>query len=60
MDLLFKCWDDEFSDEIKVLKVSDVKVFQKDLIGKSIDYCFIFLSLLYQSGFVINFSKECQ
>lgn len=60
MDLSSKRWDDELSDEIKALKVSDVKVPQKDLIGKSIDHRPISPSLLHQSGFATNLSKECQ
>lgn len=60
MNLTSKHWDDELNHEIKALKVIDRKAHQKDQIGKRIDHHPISPSLLHQSGFATNLSKDYQ
>ncbi|PSS29098.1 Protein STICHEL like [Actinidia chinensis var. chinensis] len=58
VDLSSQCWEDELNHEIKVLKINDGKAAQMDQIGKRIDHCPISPSLLHDSSFMGNFSKE--
>lgn len=60
MDLPSNHWDDELNHEIKALKVTDGKGLQKDLTVKRIDHIPISPSLLHQSGFAANLSKDYQ
>lgn len=59
-DLPSNHWDDELGHEIKALEVNDGKGLQKDLSGKRIDHPPISPSVLHQSGFAANLSKEYQ
>ncbi|KAL7235577.1 hypothetical protein ACSBR1_018965 [Camellia fascicularis] len=58
MDLTSQRWENELNHEIKILKINDEKAVQKDQIGKRIDHCPISPSLLHDSSFLGNFSKE--
>ncbi|PSS21670.1 Protein STICHEL like [Actinidia chinensis var. chinensis] len=58
VDLSSQRWEDELNHEIKVLKINDGKAAQMDQIGKRIDHCPISPSLLHDSSFMGNFSKE--
>lgn len=60
MDLTSNHWDDELNHEIKALKVTDRKAQQKDQAGKRIDHHPMSPSLLHQSGFASNLSKDYQ
>ncbi|KAL0375900.1 UNVERIFIED_CONTAM: protein STICHEL [Sesamum calycinum] len=51
-------WEDELNHEIKALKISDGVVPQKDQIGRRIEHYPISPSLLHNSSFASNFSKE--
>ena len=51
-------WEDELNREINVLKINDGKALQKDQIGKRVDHYPMSPSLLHDSSFVGNFSKE--
>ncbi|KAL2939481.1 Protein STICHEL [Bienertia sinuspersici] len=59
-DLNSNHWDDELNHEIKALKVTDRKAVQKDQISKRVEQNPISPSLLHQSGFVSNLSKDYQ
>lgn len=59
-DLTSNHWDDELNHEIKALKVTDRKTQQKDQTGKRIDHPPISPSLLHQSGYASNCSKDYQ
>jgi len=59
-DLPCNPWNDELNHEINTLKVNDGEGLQKDLSGKRIDHPPISPSLLHQSGFAANLSKEYQ
>ncbi|KAL0348182.1 UNVERIFIED_CONTAM: protein STICHEL [Sesamum angustifolium] len=51
-------WEDKLNNEIKALKISDGVVPQKDQIGRRIEHYPISPSLLHNSSFASNFSKE--
>ncbi|KAK4406826.1 protein STICHEL [Sesamum angolense] len=51
-------WEDELNHEIKALKISDGVEPQKDQIGRRIEHYPISPSLLHNSSFASNFSKE--
>ncbi|XP_057529618.1 protein STICHEL [Amaranthus tricolor] len=53
-------WDDELNHEINALKGIDVKIYQNDQTGKRVDPLPISPSLLHQSGFTSNLSKDYQ
>ncbi|KAM7474466.1 hypothetical protein LguiB_021709 [Lonicera macranthoides] len=53
-----KHWEDELNREINVLKINDGKVLQKEQIGKRVDHYPMSPSVLHDSSFVGNFSKE--
>ncbi|XP_011092245.1 protein STICHEL isoform X1 [Sesamum indicum] len=57
-DVSVQHWEDELNHEIKALKISDGAVPQKDQIGRRIDHYPISPSLLHNSSFASNFSKE--
>ncbi|XP_021720793.1 protein STICHEL-like [Chenopodium quinoa] len=57
-DLTSNHWDDELNHEIKALKITDRKAQQKDQDGKRIDHHPISPSLLHQSGYASNLSKD--
>ncbi|KAK1567955.1 hypothetical protein Q3G72_018618 [Acer saccharum] len=50
-------WEDELNQELKVLKLNDER-FQKDQNGKTADHYPMSPSLLHDTSFMDNFSKE--
>ncbi|KAL0412813.1 UNVERIFIED_CONTAM: protein STICHEL [Sesamum radiatum] len=57
-DVSVQHWEDELNHEIKALKISDGVAPQKDQIGRRIEHYAISPSLLHNSSFASNFSKE--
>ncbi|KAJ0078129.1 hypothetical protein Patl1_36655 [Pistacia atlantica] len=51
-------WEDELNQELKALKLEDERVLQKDQNGKRSDHYPMSPSLLHDSSFMGNFSKE--
>ncbi|KAK4424457.1 protein STICHEL [Sesamum alatum] len=57
-DVPVQHWEDELNHEINALKISDGVAPQKDQIGRRIDHYPISPSLLHNSSFASNFSKD--
>ncbi|KAI3448389.1 hypothetical protein Pfo_005054 [Paulownia fortunei] len=57
-DVPLQHWEDELNHEIKALKINDGMAPQKDHIAKRIDHYPISPSLLHNSSFASNFSKD--
>ncbi|KAJ7967917.1 protein STICHEL [Quillaja saponaria] len=51
-------WEDELNNELKVLKVSNGGVLEKDQIGRRFDSCPMSPSLLHDSSLAANSSKD--
>ncbi|CAK9177829.1 unnamed protein product [Ilex paraguariensis] len=58
MDLSSKNWQDELNHEVKLLKINDARCLQKDQLGQRTNHYPMSPSLLHDSGFVANLSKE--
>ncbi|KAI3445530.1 hypothetical protein Pfo_002195 [Paulownia fortunei] len=58
LDVPLQHWEDELNHEIKALKINDGMAHQKDQIVKRIDHYPISPSLLHNSSFASNFSKD--
>lgn len=53
-----KQWEDQLNQELRALKLEDERVLQKDQNGKRGDHYPMSPSLLHESNFMGNFSKE--
>lgn len=58
MSLNSRNWENELNHEINVLKINDGKALQKDQIGDRVDHYPMSPSLLHDTSFIANFSKE--
>ncbi|KAK2993648.1 hypothetical protein RJ640_019288 [Escallonia rubra] len=58
MKLTSHNWEDDLNSEINALKIIDGKALQKDQIDKRLDHYPTSPSLLHDSSFISNFSKE--